>query len=232
MKRTALAVLLALALSGSVLAANICTAPTATSFKGMRGTLVELCNANGGGGDAVLAGKLAGQTFNGGTTNAKGLICKANATDAAPYLRFYGSTETHTGTIDTAFPLANVVGSGSFFFGPNAYNGAQLTAFGSGVISGDGDNFANIATLTDGSATWTITWGDSTINTGDGYIMWGDKTSPQVKLPGGVRVRPQASPPLTCDAGNEGNIYSDTSHALCWCDGTTWQKLSGAGTCS
>lgn len=46
-----------------------------------------------------------------------------------------------------------------------------------------------------------------------------------------LHLVPLASPPRTCDATAEGDIYSDTSHALCWCDATTWQKLSGAGTC-
>lgn len=45
-------------------------------------------------------------------------------------------------------------------------------------------------------------------------------------------LTPAASPPIACNGGNEGYIYTDTSHALCWCDGTTWQKLSGAGTCA
>lgn len=45
-------------------------------------------------------------------------------------------------------------------------------------------------------------------------------------------LTPAASPPIACNGGNEGYIYTDTSHALCWCDGTTYQKLSGAGTCA
>ena len=48
---------------------------------------------------------------------------------------------------------------------------------------------------------------------------------------GAIHLTPLASPPRTCDATAEGDIYSDTSHALCWCDAATWQKLSGAGTC-
>lgn len=51
-------------------------------------------------------------------------------------------------------------------------------------------------------------------------------------IAGGAQLTPAAAPPATCDAGHEGAIYSDTSHALCWCDASTWQKLSGAGTCS
>lgn len=51
-----------------------------------------------------------------------------------------------------------------------------------------------------------------------------------VKIDSLIELTPVASGG-TCDAGNEGRIYSDSSHALCWCDGTTAQKLSGAGTC-
>lgn len=49
---------------------------------------------------------------------------------------------------------------------------------------------------------------------------------------GGYSSTPLASPPYPCDAGHEGYEYSDTSHAKCWCDGTTWTKLAGAGTCA
>lgn len=47
-----------------------------------------------------------------------------------------------------------------------------------------------------------------------------------------LHLTPMASPPRTCDATAEGDFYSDTSHALCWCDASAWQKLSGAGTCA
>jgi hypothetical protein len=40
-----------------------------------------------------------------------------------------------------------------------------------------------------------------------------------------------ASPPVACDATVECAEYSDTSHAKCYCDGTTWLVLGGAGTC-
>lgn len=51
---------------------------------------------------------------------------------------------------------------------------------------------------------------------------------------GTLHFRPAASPPRTCDATAEGDLYSDTSHALCYCDGTSWNVLtgSGAGACS
>lgn len=60
------------------------------------------------------------------------------------------------------------------------------------------------------------------IKTGAGKVTFGDM----------MQLTPLASPPYTCNAGNEGGTYSDTSHALCWCDGTTWTKVAGAGTCA
>ena len=58
----------------------------------------------------------------------------------------------------------------------------------------------------------------------------GREASDVVKIDSLIELTPIASGG-TCDAGNEGRIYNDSSHALCWCDGTTVQKLSGGGTC-
>jgi len=52
---------------------------------------------------------------------------------------------------------------------------------------------------------------------------------------GALALTPQASPPLVCGgAGSEGMIYVDTSHALCYCNGTAWANLtpSDGGACS
>jgi hypothetical protein len=40
-----------------------------------------------------------------------------------------------------------------------------------------------------------------------------------------------ATPPFACDAGHERSLYSDTSHALCWCSASAWVVVAGAGTC-
>lgn len=45
-------------------------------------------------------------------------------------------------------------------------------------------------------------------------------------------ITPTDTPPDSCSGASEGGIYSDTSHAICWCDGTTWTKIAGAGTCA
>lgn len=50
-----------------------------------------------------------------------------------------------------------------------------------------------------------------------------------------ARLTPRSAPPVTCgDAGTEGVIYddSDGSKALCWCNGTAWVVVAGAGACS
>lgn len=49
-------------------------------------------------------------------------------------------------------------------------------------------------------------------------------------------LRPVASSPFTCNSGNEGKEYVDTSHAKCYCDGVSFQVMnpltSGVGSCS
>lgn len=49
---------------------------------------------------------------------------------------------------------------------------------------------------------------------------------------GGTRHEAQATPPVTCNAGNLGYQYTDTSPALCWCDGSAWVVVAGGGSCS
>lgn len=62
---------------------------------------------------------------------------------------------------------------------------------------------------------------------------WAPLNTGDVKIDSVLRLVPRAAVPVTCgDANTQGTIYNDTSVALCWCDGTTWQKLSGAGTCA
>ncbi len=43
------------------------------------------------------------------------------------------------------------------------------------------------------------------------------------------QITPQASAP-TC--AENGQVYVDTSGALCFCDGTSWSKAAGSGSCS
>mgnify|MGYP001575369881 CR=1 FL=1 len=43
-----------------------------------------------------------------------------------------------------------------------------------------------------------------------------------------LKIAPQATPPVTCNAGNAGVIYIDSSgsNELCLCDGSAWQGVS------
>lgn len=72
------------------------------------------------------------------------------------------------------------------------------------------------------------------IYTNAGKVHFGDAVdSTSTTVTSFQKITPVASPPKTCgDANTEGTFYVDTSHALCYCDGTSWQKLQGAGTCS
>lgn len=113
----------------------------------------------------------------------------------------------------TAFTLYSISGgtpTGSLYVDPNEVQLPTGTKLGWGTIGGAHDtglvrDAAGIIALTNG-------------NGGSGTLHF----------------RPAASPPRTCDATAEGDVYADTSHALCFCDGTSWNVLtgSGAGACS
>jgi len=46
-----------------------------------------------------------------------------------------------------------------------------------------------------------------------------------------MRLEPQTTAP-ECDTTQEsGNLYADDSGALCYCDGTNWNKMAGPGDC-
>ena len=57
-----------------------------------------------------------------------------------------------------------------------------------------------------------------------------------VKITDALSLTCVASPPRACSGGTIGDIYCDTSLALCFCDGTTFQVLNpltaGVGGCS
>lgn len=80
----------------------------------------------------------------------------------------------------------------------------------------------------------TINWNSATdMNSGSLDTTIARAAAGIVKITSAINLVPLASPPRTCNAGAEGDIYADTSHALCFCDGTSWNVLtgSGAGTC-
>jgi hypothetical protein len=76
----------------------------------------------------------------------------------------------------------------------------------------------------------TITWSNASYNASYNLSVTADNillTTATI-----FQITPAATPPNACAAGTEGAVYSDTSHAYCWCDGTTWTKIAGAGTCA
>ena len=100
------------------------------------------------------------------------------------------------------------------------------------VINGVPVLFSSAARVRLPGAAWLgwISSTDTNANEVDAYFT--RAAAGIVKITSTLNLALLASPPRTCDATAEGDIYSDTSHALCWCDASAWQKLSGAGTCA
>lgn len=143
--------------------------------------------------------------------------------------------------------LELATGTGSNFYGDasvslvvNRGSNGSLMAFynkdnGAAVWARGTDN---ISVHQQFNSTSTIGWSSSYNNAGINDTSIGRAAAGVVGFAdgstggGALHLNPLASPPRTCDATAEGDFYSDTSHALCWCDGSAWQKLSGAGTCA
>lgn len=109
--------------------------------------------------------------------------------------------------------------------------GTSVTVRGSaGYPGGVGAAAGGTVYLYGGAGTQLIS-GDA--NGGDVYFTGGaaagNGRKGKIFLNSVANLVPLDSPPATPE---EGDIYSDTSHAICWYDGSAWQKLSGAGTCA
>ena len=147
----------------------------------------------------------------------------------------WGATGTLTG--------GNLVVGHIYAATDNTYDLGENTSsrrFRNLYLSGDIPNFGNIGS--NSSNVWIrssadvrlgpipITWGGTNAGSTDTTI---ERTAAGiVKFTSALHLTPLASPPRTCDGTAEGDFYSDTSHAACWCDGTTWTKLGGAGSCA
>ena len=168
-----------------------------------------------------------------------------NVTGPTAGFTIFGGTST---TADLIFQTTTGVGaSGSnmdFLVGNNgALVGMRLQYDGQAVFktvnigSSDGTD-TTAAQAFDGSNIYlghqiAIGWGAASTPTSYGFARdttFSREAADVVKFDSLIELTPIASGG-TCDAGNEGRIYNDSSHALCWCDGTTAQKLSGGGTC-
>ncbi len=100
------------------------------------------------------------------------------------------------------------------------------------VLSAQGAGGALIRHATD-SNTGVYYEGTDRVSLRSGGAARVEAANAQVTVSVPLELTPQASAP-TCGATEEGQLYSDStgSKALCWCDGTAWQKILGAGTCA
>lgn len=174
-------------------------------------------------------------------TKAGDVVGPSSAVDNA-IVRFDATTgklvQGSTTTLSDAGALVLPV-SGSFFLtvaGTDGGTGINSGGTISGIAAGGAISYqllmTNDAWARLGSGK-TINWNSATdMNSGSLDTTIARAAAGIVKITSALNLAPLASPPRTCDATAEGDIYSDTSHALCWCDASAWQKLSGAGTCA
>lgn len=141
-------------------------------------------------------------------------------------------------------------GSGSIFLYPNgrmisgstnrvavrnASTAQGFEVYGTGDTNSDSfTNYERVGLYCDGSADCTLAAETAGTGADDMNLHLSGAGAGAVLVAGCKNWGLLASPPATCDAGNECAEYSDTSHARCYCDGTTWNVLtgSGAGACS
>jgi hypothetical protein len=196
------------------------------------GTVRMVCFDNGAGWQPMVIASMVSSAITEtapGTTAGTRCIT-ANTADGAPArLCVAGTTDS---TVFGGFAqavLGNDTGTWpnqSYFFAGSAADG-----WGAGI-------FAHYSNLTLDDEHGGIFLGASSDGVNYAILLWGADgllaTSSDGNKPMSIRLDPQAAPPFACDAGRDGVMYNDSSHALCFCDGTTWNKVSGsgAGTCA
>ena len=173
-----------------------------------------------------------------GTTGIQGSA--VTIADTTGDLQWEGTTaDAYEGNFAFTDPTADwtvtfgATGSAVFEVDVSADNFYSASAFYAGSTSSANAEFA-----VDGSKVYmgggiVLGWTANANPEGSSYVLdtqFTREAADIVKLDSMLELTPVASGG-TCDAGNAGRIYSDTSPARCWCDGTTVQKLSGAGTC-
>jgi hypothetical protein len=136
-----------------------------------------------------------------------------------------GLKRTAAGTLE-ATDAAGATGSGAFRSG-------RLYAIGSdgtqrATLQGDGTGKLSLHSEA------TITWGspDAGLRYRSPAVI---EPTDGADGPGALRLPPMSTPPVTCGSANtEGTVYTDTdgAKAFCWCDGTNWVVVAGAGACA
>lgn len=77
----------------------------------------------------------------------------------------------------------------------------------------------------------TLRWSSTTSATGSPDTSLARDAPGVVKISDLIELTPIATAPA-CDATAAGRIYHDTAPALCWCSGTAWVVVAGAGPCA
>jgi hypothetical protein len=176
-----------------------------------------------------------------------------------PYWKAVGGGAGSSGPADALAPAVVIEGTtadafeGNFTFAdPTADWTWAWDATGSAAFPQDAlvSRALYVGGVTTGTAEWVADqskfhlgssmvfgWASAGTPEGASYVLDTQFTREEadvVKLDSVLELTPVASGG-TCDAGNEGRIYTDTSHALCYCDAATWQVLNpltaGVGTC-
>lgn len=133
------------------------------------------------------------------------------------------ATNASTGT--SSFHASNLIATGAIY----------LDMKGAGADTGDGWNWAVGTSGIFSGSTWKVNWTNTTEGDGTVDTSVSRSAAAVVKLTDALALTPRTSPPITCGgAGSEGTIYTDTSHALCYCGNGTWTNLTplDGGSCS
>ena len=177
-----------------------------------------------------IQGPAAGFTIFGGTSTTADLtfqVTTGNGTTGSDMHFLVGNN----GAIEALKLRHN--GNAFFSEGVQADNFFSASALYAGSTTSADAEFAVDGGKVYLGANMTLGWASNAIPEVASYVLdttFTREASDVVKIDSLIELTPIASGG-TCDAGNEGRIYNDSSHALCWCDGTTVQKLSGGGTC-
>jgi len=194
----------------------------------------------------LLAGRAGGQTLIGGIAASENLTLdstthatrgKVIVSDALLYLG--ASRNLDAGGCGGGFIAADAsfyaptIGASTTWLGMTscvAGPGAAVTSSGNGILLLMGS--ASHLKWTSGSYNGTADIGLKRVAAGLLGVTNGS-TGYSGLAAAGIYYTPLASPPITCgDANTQGWTYTDTSGALCWCDGTAWVVLAGAGSCA
>lgn len=190
------------------------TADRIITFPDATGTVALTSDITGG---LDPDGTSGGLNLNGGLLASEFLSLRADAADAGdvfgggPFIEIIGTTNTTKG-----WDPPN--SGGAIYAHAGSSDGIMLESQNgsrSVLINNDGVNI--VAT---GSHSVYV---DGT----NGVSVTGKITFDTL-----AQLTPAESPPAACSGPIEGAIYADTSHAFCFCDGTTWQKVIGEGSCA